>query len=48
MSMGMFPLISKEFEIGPHEKRCTSVSRPFLVHPGEKKPVCVSQASLTF
>lgn len=44
----MVPLISKEFEVGPHEKRCTSISRPILVHPGEGKPVYVSQASLIF
>lgn len=47
MLVGMFPLISKELEVGPHKKRCMLISRPILVHPGERKPVYVSQAPLT-
>lgn len=48
MPMKMFPFISKEFAVGPHEKRSTLVSKSLLVHPGERKPVSDSHASLTF
>lgn len=48
MPTGMFPFISKEFAVGLHEKRSTLVSKYILVHPGERKPVSVSHASLTF
>lgn len=48
MSMEMFPCISKEFAVGPHENKNTLISKSVLVHPDERKPASVSHASLTF
>lgn len=48
MPMETFPFISKEFAVGPHEKRSTLFSKSILVHPGEREPVSDSDTSLTF